>query len=310
MKKFRILILSAILILSTVMLQAANAELDQPVTITSLKYSNQECSYRIKNGTDETIDSVRAVVIPYGSDGKAFTDKAITYEYNVLTKDWGIDEAIKAGDSGRTMTVNNEYVGYELTVASRFAIGVISYHVKSGRTFVYDPENVVFYITDGTVKYPESGSAQPFVFSDSRSAELDAVRFGYSTKTIYPWTAQFYGTHEGLYVTSVANSSLAEKAGIQSGDIILTFDGNSSLSVEAEQRARWKLLHGESVEVTYQRAGQIYTVSVSTDMEPVVQNNGSSLSIADELLKYADLLERGLITQEEFDAFKQKLLES
>ena len=41
-------------------------------------------------------------------------------------------------------------------------------------------------------------------------------------------------------------------------------------------------------------------------MEPVVINQG--VSAADELKKYKDLLDAGVITQEEFDAKKKQLM--
>ena len=42
--------------------------------------------------------------------------------------------------------------------------------------------------------------------------------------------------------------------------------------------------------------------------EEVVQQQGSTNSVADEIMKFKELLDKGVITQEEFEAKKKQLL--
>lgn len=44
------------------------------------------------------------------------------------------------------------------------------------------------------------------------------------------------------------------------------------------------------------------------EIKKAIYSEKNSLSVADELKKYSDLLERGIISQEEFDNIKRKLI--
>ena len=289
---------------------ARKAPKENPVTITNLAFKNAWCTYRINNKSGESIDTVRVLIIPYGNDGSVLTDKAISFDQNVLTKDWGVSETIKHNGKGMTINVNDNYIGYELKVANKFAVGIISYHTASGNTVVYEPEDVTFYITDGTMQYPSNDEVEPYIYSDAKAAEISGLRTGLTTKNIYPFTAEFYGTNEGLYILDVAGNSLGDRAGFEPGDIVTQIDGKNSILISAQHEAAQKLLNGESVKYTYLRNGQSHAVDVYLDMESAQTQPSSenAPTIGDELLKYGELLERSLITQAEYDALKEKLI--
>lgn len=286
---------------------ARKAPVEALVVPKSPELKNGTFRYRVYNGSGETIDSVRALCIPYGNDGKVISDKAISYEQNLLTKDWGITEEIRSNKSGMRMSTNSNFAGWESKMAKRMAVGIIAYHTQSGNNVVFAPNDVALYFSDGTVQYPE-GDVEPYVFSDDEAAEINELRTGLTFKNLYPFAAEFYNTVEGLYVLDVAGKSLGERAGFKPGDIITAMDGKEALLVPTQHEAARKLLGGETVEYTYVRNDDVYTVNVSMDMEAVPNDDEREMTIADELLKYGDLLERGLITQEEFDKLKDKLI--
>lgn len=66
--------------------------------------------------------------------------------------------------------------------------------------------------------------------------------------------AQMYSMPEGICVTSVEQGSAAEKAGIQKGDIIKSFDGNEISTTEELQQLLTKYSSGETVKVVLERA--------------------------------------------------------
>ena len=63
--------------------------------------------------------------------------------------------------------------------------------------------------------------------------------------------SEAYGMPKGVYITSVEESSAAEKAGLQKGDIITKFDGTSVSSLSGLQELISYYSSGETVEITY-----------------------------------------------------------
>ncbi len=95
--------------------------------------------------------------------------------------------------------------------------------------------------------------------------ELTHAQLGVTVSTIDASTAQRYGfsVNSGAYVTSVAAGSGAEAAGIQEGDIITAFDGqtvSSSSDLTLDVRTKNP---GDKVTVTLNRDGQTQEVEVT-----------------------------------------------
>lgn len=68
-----------------------------------------------------------------------------------------------------------------------------------------------------------------------------------------------------------------------------------------EKRKKWVIKNGIFADIPKESKNQSVIIG---------RDNLSSFSIADEMLKWNELLEKGLVTKEEFDAAKQKLLQS
>jgi hypothetical protein len=131
------------------------------------------------------------------------------------------------------------------------------------------------------------------------------------------------GKFSNLRVTTLESNSAAALAGVVQGDIIRSVvqkrfkDGDDLLDASA------KAAKAPSFAMEIVRAGKVMKLIVPTAFRPahtetlipiapppatVVIANGAASSVADELLKLAKLKQDGLLTQEEFDAQKLKLL--
>ena len=85
---------------------------------------------------------------------------------------------------------------------------------------------------------------------------LDTDEQGYmgiTGATITSQEAVFYGYPEGVYVVGTTDGSAAEKAGIEKGDFLYSFDGETITSMEQLQRLLKYYGKGETVEVEVYR---------------------------------------------------------
>ena len=72
----------------------------------------------------------------------------------------------------------------------------------------------------------------------------------------------FYGYPAGAVVSSVAEGSPAEKAGIERGDIITEFNGVKISEYTVLNDALYDCESGDKVDVTIYRGGKHYTVNI------------------------------------------------
>ena len=83
-------------------------------------------------------------------------------------------------------------------------------------------------------------------------------RLGISTESLSTQLAEYFGTKDGVLVSSVADDSAAAKAGIKAGDVITNFNG-SAVGDPQELRRRIQSLN----------EGDEFTVSVMRDRKPL-----------------------------------------
>lgn len=81
-----------------------------------------------------------------------------------------------------------------------------------------------------------------------------SLYLGISGASISRDYAQIYGFPEGVYVKDVTKGSPAEKAGLHTGDIIVSFDGTDTLTVEELQNAIADKNAGDQVTLGVYRA--------------------------------------------------------
>ena len=91
------------------------------------------------------------------------------------------------------------------------------------------------------------------------------AQLGVTMTTVNSQIADRYGfaVDEGAYVSSVMEGSGAEAAGLQTGDIITSFDGQAISSADDLQLAVRSHSEGDTVEITFNRSGEDITTEVT-----------------------------------------------
>ena len=148
---------------------------------------------------------------------------------------------------------------------------------NSGGPVYNDQGQVVGIVTAKPASSGVDGIGFAIPIKDASSITGDLLTKGYVTgkahlgvvvnrnySEIY---AQYYGWPMGVYVDEVTKGSCAEKAGIETGDIITKFDGAELKSFD-ELRAAIKRHHaGDSVELEVYHADEARTVTIVLDEE-------------------------------------------
>lgn len=76
-------------------------------------------------------------------------------------------------------------------------------------------------------------------------------------------TAIRNGLTKGIYVDSVISGSAAEKAGIQSGDIVVSFDGKDISTMDELNEIKNSKNIGDNVEIKFYRKNKLKTVTIT-----------------------------------------------
>ena len=90
-------------------------------------------------------------------------------------------------------------------------------------------------------------------------------RLGISCQTVTEDISRMYNLPAGVYITAVEENSAADKAGLQTGDIITGIDSETVTTFEELTAKKNEHKAGESMEVTFTRNGEDMTVSVTLD---------------------------------------------
>ena len=148
---------------------------------------------------------------------------------------------------------------------------------NSGGPVYNDQGQVVGIVTAKPASSSVDGIGFAIPVNDARSIAHDLLTTGYVTGKAHlgvtvnqkynEMFAQYYGWPMGVYIDSVTSGSCAEKAGIESGDIITSIDGTEVKSYD-ELRSVIRRHHaGDRVEIEVYRADESRTVTVVLDEE-------------------------------------------
>lgn len=266
----------------------------------------------LKNNSDESINKIELMVITYDASGNVY----------------GPVNQISMGDPGmgglyelsnKTLKPGSTYTAPLDTRFARdmntkyAAVAVYAYHTVSGKNYAYTPEQVYLVKSDSSIVFP-SDESDPDMITDEDTTKANTVSFGASHAYISQWAAPFYKLHEGCYLQSVREGSTFDQAGLQANDVVLSFDDMPATNANSWDHAKIKMLDGEQVIVHYWRGNKEMTTIIALDMdsvvnesEPAVESNGSD--IASQLSSIAALHEQGILTDEEFEAAKAKVLQ-
>ena len=105
---------------------------------------------------------------------------------------------------------------------------------------------------------PPAPPAPPSVWDFDGLLGRSSNRLGITVGSLSPQLAEYFGTKEGVLVSSVADDSAAAKAGLKAGDVITSFDG-SAVNDPSDVRRR----------VTALDDGDEFTIVVMRDKKPV-----------------------------------------
>lgn len=90
-------------------------------------------------------------------------------------------------------------------------------------------------------------------------------QLGISCQNVTENISRMYNMPVGAYITDVSENSAAEKAGLQSGDIITAVDGVEISTAEELNAQKNTHTAGETVEITYIRGGREKTAEITLD---------------------------------------------
>ncbi len=90
-------------------------------------------------------------------------------------------------------------------------------------------------------------------------------QLGISCQNVTDTISQMYNIPVGIYVTEVSRNSAADKAGLQSGDVIIAVDDTEVSTSEELNAQKNKHSAGDTIEITYVRSGKEKTAEVVLD---------------------------------------------
>ncbi len=172
------------------------------------------------------------------------------------------DAAINPGNSGGALlNMSGEVIGINTAKAAATEVEGMGYAISMS-----DAMPVIEELMTKTTR--------------EKVSDENASYLGISVRDISSDMSSAYGIPEGIYVTSVASGSAAEKAGITEQSVITKFDGVSVSTVSALESRLEYYAAGETVEVTLQvNTGSGYTektVSVTLGSASEKQSSSSS----------------------------------
>jgi len=169
-----------------------------------------------------------------GSNSSEEESEETTYDDLIQT-----DAAINPGNSGGALlNMNGEVIGINSAKASSSGVEGMGYAISITKAMPI-LEDLMSKQTRTKVDDDQVG----YIGISGQSVSMDAT--------------QLYGIPEGIYIKTVAENSPASEAGLQEGDILTEFDGESVTSQKDLQALLQYYASGETVELTiYRRAGQ------------------------------------------------------
>lgn len=179
-------------------------------------------------------------------------DRVISTEVTSSINVFQIDAAVNSGNSGGPVYNNRgEVIG--IVDAKYSASGV------EGLGFAIPIDDAMNIITDLIEHGYVTGKAY----------------FGITVATVDSTVAQYYNMVEGAFIRTIEPGSCAEKAGLQTADIIIKLGDEPITSQEDLLAAKSAYSAGDSVEITVYRQGQELTFTVVFDEEPATSTTQS-----------------------------------
>ena len=236
-----------------------------PVSISSVSWVGNASTLYFQNNTDETIDHVDFFYYAFDASG----------DLHVASKDhglgwWKIDfKSIRPGATGSIkLRLDDDVVDKE---TASVAVGVARYHTTAGNYYEFSEDQMFLRHSDGHITFPADESAPDCMSTEEYEKSWNIV-IGYRYFSIPDRIAPLFDlSRGGGWLTEVSEGSLAEKAGLMPDDIIVSFDDDLLTNGHSAEKAKLRMLDGESVTVHYLRDNTEYTTVMSADMDDMSQ---------------------------------------
>ena len=107
---------------------------------------------------------------------------------------------------------------------------------------------------------PRTPPSPPSVWNFDELVGRSTNRLGISVSTLSPQLAEYFGTKEGVLVSSVTDASAAAKAGLKAGDVITSFNGTAVNDPSDVRRRVTDLSDGDEFTITVMRDKKAVTL--------------------------------------------------
>jgi serine protease Do len=104
-----------------------------------------------------------------------------------------------------------------------------------------------------------------------------AGRLGISVQDLSTQLGEYFGTKEGVLVTSVTDSSVASKAGVRAGDVITSLNGGSVNSTSDLRRRAQNIEDGDEFTINVMRDKKPLTLKGKVDLQPTRRPVGRTI---------------------------------
>jgi serine protease Do len=95
---------------------------------------------------------------------------------------------------------------------------------------------------------------------------VGGARLGIGIQDLSTQLAEYFGTKDGVLVTSVTDNSNASKAGLKAGDVITSFDGQTVNSTSELTRRAQRLNNGDDFTIAVIRDKKALTLKGKMDL--------------------------------------------
>ena len=218
-------------------------------------------SYTNNCGMD--IEEYTLAVIAYNREDEPIFTAALVGEEPCF---YNIREPLKAGASC-TFDAQKDYGGQKRYAdADHVSVALASVRLANGTEIIL-PDAALLWFSSKTRSYQAvlfgvPGNTRP---EESVLAQAKDFRLGFTSTPLHSWMNGYFGFRRGgEYVFEASPDSVAGKAGLRAGDLIVAADGlNVCDDNYAVEKAKAKLAAGQSVVFTVERLGQEGTVDLA-----------------------------------------------
>lgn len=268
MNRIKALCLSLLMLLSLLLPLRVRAAVDKrtALAVISVKLSvtktKSTVSFAVRNNTGKTVVAYTMRFRFYNKNNKRI------YEYENIVDNFAYEMTLypyvpyKGLAKGRTDKVTETQAMY--VSAKRVEVAVSEYTTADGERVILRTKELSWYGSDGKKTLYKGKDALYQLPSEQTLSDAATFSLGYSFVRLYEYDAAYYKRSAGLWVLSVKNNSMAQKAGIRADDVIVSVDGVSVLTDPfAVERGKAKVAYGETVDIVFMRKDKKMTAKLS-----------------------------------------------